>query len=98
MTMYVGVCSVSLHIYESRSLKDRRRVVKSLTDRLQRKFGVSVADVGGQDTWQIATLGITTVSGDHSMAQKQLDRVIEFIYETVTDAEVTATDTDIFDY
>ena len=73
-------------------------MVKSLTDRLQRKFGVSVADVGGQDTWQIATLGITTVSGDHSMAQKQLDRVIEFIYETVTDAEVTATDTDIFDY
>ena len=55
--MVVGSLELRILIRESRSLKDRRRVVKSLKDRIRGKFDVSVADVGDQDGWQGITLG-----------------------------------------
>ena len=45
----------------SRSLKDKRRVVKSLKDRLRGRHNISLAEVDGQDLWQRAVLGIAAV-------------------------------------
>ena len=62
--MFVGVLRLSLRIPSARSLKDRRRVVRSFKDRVQAKLRVSVAEVGALDEHQRAVLGVTVVSAD----------------------------------
>ena len=62
--MFVGVLRLSLRIAGSRSLKDRRRVVRSFKDRLQARLRVSVAEVGALDDHQAAVIGVAVVSND----------------------------------
>lgn len=73
--MIVGVLEVVISIPQANSLKDKRRVVKSVKDRLRNNFNVSVAEIGDQDIWRTATLGIAVVSGDTSYANGVLSRV-----------------------
>lgn len=62
--IFYGVGLIELHLPYSRSLKDKRAVVKSLKDRLAERLRISVVDAGSQDLWQTATLGVCTVSRD----------------------------------
>jgi uncharacterized protein YlxP (DUF503 family) len=62
--MFVGVLRLTLQIPGARSLKERRRVVRSLKDRLRARLPVSVAEVGGLDTHQRAVIAVAVVSGD----------------------------------
>ncbi len=86
--MTVGVCRVTLRLPENGSLKGKRQLVRSLTTRLRNKFNVAVAEVGDNDRWQIATIGVTCVSNDARHAQEMLDRVVAFIQQTRLDAEL----------
>jgi hypothetical protein len=73
--MIVGTLRLALFIGESSSLKDRRRVVKSLKDRIRARFNVSVTDVGDQDLWQSAALGVAVVATDTRFAHEVLSKV-----------------------
>lgn len=64
---------------ENGSLKDKRRIVKSMIDRLHRRFNVAVAEVDRQDEWQRSVLGLACVSNDRRHAGQILNRVIEWI-------------------
>lgn len=55
--------TLQLRIEHSRSLKDRRQVVRSLKEKLRHGFNISVAELDEAVTWQSATLGIVAVSG-----------------------------------
>ena len=77
--MVVGVLRLSLFIGGSGSLKERRRVVKSLKDRIRSRFNVSVADVGEQDLWQSATLGVAVVASDGRLADEVLSKVARIV-------------------
>lgn len=77
--MVVGVRSWELHLAGCQSLKDKRRVVKSLKDRLHRQFNVSAAEVDYQDSWQRAALACSVVTTDRRHAEEVLtscDRLI----------------------
>lgn len=86
--MVVGACRVTLRLPENSSLKGKRQVVRSLTQRLRNKFNVSVAEVDDNDRWQIATIGITCVSNDGAHAREMLDTIVTFIRHTRLDAEL----------
>ena len=73
--MVVAVRSWELALAGCHSLKDKRRIVKSLKDRLHHQFNVSAAEVDHQDAWQRATIAAVTVSGDHVYAEKVLAAV-----------------------
>jgi len=77
--MVVGVLRLSLFIGGSGSLKERRRVVKSLKDRIRSRFNVSVEDVGEQDLWQSATLGVAVVASDGRFADEVLSKVARIV-------------------
>ena len=62
--MNVGLCIVEIHLSASHSLKEKRRVLRRLKDRLRGRFNVSVAEIDHQDLWQRATLGIVSISQD----------------------------------
>ena len=77
--MLVSGCSWDLSLPECRSLKDKRRVVKSLKDRIRGRFNVSVAETAYQDVWTRAHLSVVLVTTDGASADSVLDRLDHFI-------------------
>lgn len=75
----IGVCTVSLHIPESQSLKDKRRVLRSLKEKLRQEFNLSVAEVGDNDLWQRAVLGLAAVANDGAFADEVLAKAVNLI-------------------
>lgn len=71
--MVVGVIGWDLEIPGCQSLKEKRRVVKSLKDRLHDRFNVSVAETAHQDSWQRAELTAAVVSTDRRHADSVLE-------------------------
>lgn len=74
--MVVGILQIELAIDWAQSLKDKRRVVRSLKDRLHREHQVSVAEVQAQEEAQTAMLGIALAASDVRHAQSVLDHVL----------------------
>jgi hypothetical protein len=56
--MVIGCCSIKFYLHANRSLKEKRRVVRAIKDRLKNSFNVSVAEVGDQDRLQSLHIGI----------------------------------------
>jgi len=77
--MIVGVCTVELYLPDGHSLKEKRQVLSSLKERLRNKFNVSVAEVGEQDLWQKAVLGIACVANEGVHVNQVLDQVLNVI-------------------
>jgi len=77
--MVVGVLSLRLYIPGAHSLKDRRRALRSIKDRLRSQFNVSVAEVDAHDVWQSAVLGVSAVGFDRPYVEELLDRVITLV-------------------
>lgn len=77
--MNVGVCKISLRLPENSSLKDKRRVLKSIISQVGNRFTVSVAEVDNQDLWQLATLGICCVSNNGRFTNQVLSKIVNFI-------------------
>ena len=77
--MIVGVAVVELRVHESQSLKEKRGVVRKIAGRLRHRFNVSVAEVGGQDTWQRAVIGLSAAGSDEEVVRKTLGRAVEFV-------------------
>jgi len=77
--MFIGVCTIEMHIPESGSLKTKRHSLKSLKDRIRAKFNVSVAEVDDNDLWQKASLAVAAVSNDKSHLNQTLDHVLNLV-------------------
>jgi uncharacterized protein len=84
----VGICKVRIHLPDNLSLKGKRQVVKSITARLKNKFDVSVAEVGDNDLWQLATIGICFVSNEKRFTNEVLSKAVEFVVNSQGDFEM----------
>ncbi|MER5974245.1 DUF503 domain-containing protein [Streptomyces sp. NPDC002055] len=72
--MYVGTLSFDLLLGDVRSLKEKRSVVRPIVAELHRRYAVSVAEVGEQDLYRRAEIGLAVVSGDPGHLTDVLDR------------------------
>ena len=79
--MIIGVLQIELKIPESYSLKDKRRRVKSLKDRMHHKFNVSVSEIDNHDTLNRASLAVAQVGRDKRSVNSNLSRVMRMIEE-----------------
>lgn len=86
--MMVGILKVEVFIGWAASLKDKRRVVRSICDRIRSRHNVAIAEVDNCDLWQRCTLGIACVSNDVKVVEGVLSQVLKDI-ETCTELEVT---------
>lgn len=77
--MLVGVLTIQIHLHAVFSLKDKRRIIKSLVERLRSRFNASVSEIAAQDSKQLAVVGISVVSGNGSHLDEQLDKIVSFI-------------------
>lgn len=84
--MVVGVLQFELFIHGATSLKDKRRVVRSLKDRLHREHMVAVAEIGALDKHNLALLAVACVGMDGARVGQTLDRVSNKL-RGMTDAE-----------
>lgn len=72
--MVVGILRLTLYVPGASSLKDKRQVLRKVIDRLRARFNVSVAEVGDNDIWQRAVVGIAAIANDHSFVNEVLDK------------------------
>jgi hypothetical protein len=77
--MIIGLITADLSIPESQSLKDKRRVIRSLRDRARNRMNVSVAEVDSQDSRKFATMGFATVAAETQTVQKRLSAISSFL-------------------
>jgi len=86
--MNIGVCKVRLRLPENQTLKGKRQILKSITERVKNRYNVSIAEVGDQELWQLVTLGITCVSTSAQHANEVLSKVVDFIENSRFDVEL----------
>src|SRR5215469_9981299 len=72
--MVVGILRLTLYLHGASSLKDKRQVLRKIVDRLRSRFNVSVAEVGDNDIWQRAVVGVCAVANDKSFVNEVLDK------------------------
>jgi hypothetical protein len=92
--MKVGIIRVDIQVPGSRSLKEKRHVLRSLKDRLRSRFEVSVAEVDHQDKLQRTMIGVSFVASDGKNAESRMQQVVQFI-EGFTGAMVISLDKEI---
>jgi len=80
--MVVGILQLRIMIRDAQSLKDKRRIVKSLRDRIRSRFNVSVSEVDSLDRRQQATLGIALATNDRVFADQVLAKVVDLVRAT----------------
>ena len=79
--MVVGICSLVIYLPFCHSLKEKRRVLRSLKDRLRSRHNISIAEVNDQDEWTLATMGITAAGSDIPQINSLLDRVLNTLQD-----------------
>lgn len=77
--MIVGVLRVELSLPGSNSLKDKRRLLRSLLDRLHQSFNVSAAEIDHQDNWRKAEVAVSCVSNEAAHANSVLSKVLTLV-------------------
>ena len=77
--MTIGVLQLEIEIPDAMSLKDKRRVVKSLKDRIAHAHNVSIAEVGALDEHRRSIIAIAMVSNDTRCVESQLSKLVDFV-------------------
>lgn len=86
--MIVATCVIHLQLHGVYSLKDKRRILKSILTRLPQKFNVAVAEVEAQDVWQTAVIALATVGNDAGYLHGLLEKAVAWIAEARPDVPI----------
>jgi len=75
--MIIGVLTVDFSLFEAQSLKDKRRVIQGLKQRLRNRFNVAVAEIAYGDSPKRCRLGIATICNETRVLQSMLDKIVD---------------------
>ena len=90
--MTVGIVRLTLFLPEAHSLKEKRMVLRRVKDRARQKFNLAIAEVGENDIWQRALLGVAVLGSGRRFVESALDEVVRFVRAEV---EVTNVEREI---
>jgi len=90
--MTVGIARLTLFLPEVHSLKEKRMVLRRVKDRARQKFNLAIAEVGENDVWQRALLGVAVLGNGRRFVESALDEVVRFVR---SEAEVTNVEREI---
>ena len=83
----IGICTLDIYLPTTRSLKDKRRIIRSMLERIRNKFNISISELENQDVWGRATLGMAIITTDSAYAQQVLGAAAK-IFDQYAEAEV----------
>ena len=92
--MVVGIGIITLRLHECRSLKGKRRIVKSIIGQLRNNFNASVAEVGANDIYQRAEIGVSLVGNTKNLINSKLDKLFNLV-DALGLAEIIDTEMEI---
>ena len=93
--MVVGIGIITLRLHECRSLKGKRKIVKSIINQMRNKFNASVAEVGSNDIHQRAQIGFSLVGNDKRVINSKLDKALNLV-DALGLAEIIDTEMELF--
>lgn len=88
--MHLAVLTLELSIAHATSLKDKRRAIKSVRDRIAHRWNVSIAETARQDVLRHAVFSVAMVGSDHGYVEGGLAKIVDFVR--------TASQVDLDDY
>ncbi len=77
--MFVAICRFDLILIEGTSLKEKRKVIRSIIDKLSHRFNISIAETGFQDNLRRAEIGIAVVSNEVKYLEGLLEKIVYFV-------------------
>ncbi len=77
--MVVGSLTLELHFCGCRSLKSKRRIIKSIQGKVRSRFNVSAAEVDHQDLWQRTVLGFAAIGSSRKVVESTLSKITDFV-------------------
>ena len=77
--MIIGILKLDVYIPTSSSLKDKRRITKSLITRLRNNFNISISEIDYQDLWQRTLLGVGMVANGNIRIHQSFSKIINFV-------------------
>jgi uncharacterized protein YlxP (DUF503 family) len=86
--VHVITCVITLQLYGVDSLKDKRRVLKSIRTRLTRQFNVAIAEIDNHDTWQTSVICVVSVGTDPGYLHGLMERAVAWIEKNRPDAVI----------
>jgi uncharacterized protein YlxP (DUF503 family) len=92
--MVVGIGIITFRLHDCRSLKGKRKVVKSIISRLRNNFNASVAEIGSNDVHQRAEIGFSLVGNDQAIINSKIDKMVN-LAEDLGLAEIIDTEMEI---
>ena len=87
--MHIGLLQLDLHIPYAHSLKEKRMAVRSVKDRLRKRFNVSISELDHQELWQRAEIGIVSIGPDPGYLEQQLNLALQEVERVLPDCTVT---------
>ena len=93
--MVVGTLKIEIYLHDNHSLKGKRKIVRSMVDKVKHKFNVAIAEIGSNDKWQKIELGVSTVGIDRRHIDASLNNVLTFL-DSLYLAEIGDSKTEIF--
>jgi hypothetical protein len=77
--MVVGTLKIEFRIHDNDSLKGKRKIVRSMVDKVKHRFNAAVAEIGSNDKWGVIELGISTVGNDRRHIDSSLSNILAFV-------------------
>jgi len=94
--MIIASCLITLQLDDVFSLKEKRRILKSIINRLPQKFNIAVAEVDHQDVWQTAVIGLVTVGNDAAHLHSQLQKAVTWLEDQRPDVPIADYEIEIY--
>jgi uncharacterized protein YlxP (DUF503 family) len=96
--LVVGTLRFVLRIPGSASLKAKRAVMRKVIERIRARFNVAIAEVGDNDLWQKATIGVAAVGNDRAFVNEVLDKVLRSVEEGGSESFVVSHELEILTF
>jgi uncharacterized protein YlxP (DUF503 family) len=93
--MVVGIGIITLRLHDCRSLKSKRRIVKSIINQLRNNFNASVAEVGSNDIYQRSEIGFSLVGNNKKILNSKIDKIFNMA-DSLGLAEIIDTEMEMF--
>ena len=93
--MIIGYLSLEIYLPYSHSLKEKRKRLSAIKDKLRKKYNVALAELEYQDKWQRSKIGVVTLNSQKRMVEKQFQRILADA-ESMIDGEIIQSEIHFF--